>query len=676
MVSIIQSKKSSGTLKLYVDYRSGTSNDFSGNDNHGTFSGDPYFNRDGIYFDGNNDYTNHGDPVELDFGTSDFTIVFTIKTRTTAANDVVSKRNGVGNTLGFMCSVTATGEIFTEIDDGAGNEVNLTSAGTVNDGTIHTATFAYDRSGSVTCYIDGLLDANSAVISSVGTISNAVNFLIGVNGNGTRDYKDNVLAVAAFSELLTATEIAQVTSELEEQTWPKMPVKQSASSLAPATGVDPVASWEMKPTGDILPDLVGNNPGTIFGSLIHSKSLQGNAMYFPGVAGNNVRVTSSAGVNVTTGDFTLTCWVRTTSASAIMRLMDKKTAVLDPNGVGYTIGINASGQLIGGIGDGTAFISDETVLNTVAIDDGLWHFVVAQFDRSSTVTGFVDDTSTGGTSISAVTGTLTNATNLRIGEASDAQTEPFTGELLYPTLFKRRLTTNDRQNLFNQGIESLPFKTDWGVTQSPANVTAGFMENSPFIVSTGAYKIGVSTINSNPVKVIQNVTAGLAYATVNVGVSATEAAYGQWEWYMKKGADGNAIFIQFIADTIGNISATGQDGYNVKVDANESFLIQKSVNGSASTIYQTAGGYINNNQWYKIRITRTFSNVFTVYVDDVLAPASGASGTNPFTDSSTTAGQYFIVDLDAADMVAYSNLTGNFGVKTSSTISVGGIASA
>jgi hypothetical protein len=68
--------------------------------------------------------------------------------------------------------------------------------------------------------------------------------------------------------------------------------------------------------------------------------------------------------------------------------------------------------------------------------------------------------------------------------------------------------------------------------------------------------------------------------------------------------------------------------------------------------------YIKNFIWYRVRITRTITGIFTVWIkgdifsDWTLISTIGGSGTNPATDNTHTTSRYFVLDLDTNDCVA------------------------
>jgi hypothetical protein len=69
----------------------------------------------------------------------------------------------------------------------------------------------------------------------------------------------------------------------------------------------------------------------------------------------------------------------------------------------------------------------------------------------------------------------------------------------------------------------------------------------------------------------------------------------------------------------------------------------------------SATSYVNINQWYHVKVTRTKAGVFTVWKDGTLLDVSGGSGSNPVTDTNHTTSVFTVLDLDAGDRVANFN---------------------
>ena len=619
-MSIIQSKITSGTCKLYLDFRNGATSDLSGNSNTGVVNGNPVFNRDGLNLDGTGDYLNCGDPAELDFGTGDFTVCYGIKTNTASAIDVISKRNGTTNVIGFNVGID-TGKPYFEIDDGAGNEVNGSGdTVNINDGNIHWITIAFDRSGDSTIYVDGVADGTDT-ISSVGTIDNVIDFLIGRNGDTSREYFGSILGLVAFNELLTATEVSQLTGELSTKTFTQKVVnKVQSDKLIDDRETGLVGAWDMNPLGQTVVDLTGNGKhGTINGSVTQQDSIFGHTLLFDGTTG--YIAIGNTGQTVQTVAF----WVNTFSTTEDF---------IDLDGGTHTIEVAAGTVTATGFDTPIIYID-----NTAAATDftsSNWHRVVV-----TTATGFT-------------------ASNLNIGKETIYLDGSLSGLELYSDEKDATWVTAD----YLKGAELLQFKTDWGAYATEQNVTAGYIGNTPWKRSTGTWKVSTDTINGHVCKVLENVAAGVAYTKIkDLFMGSSDAAFGTWEFWLYKGGNANATFLQFMADEIGTITATGQDGYNLKIDANEALLLQESTNASSAALCNTANAYVTHSTWYGFKITRRYDGQFTIYIKggsfgEEWTLVSVAGGTNPTTDITTTSSTYIVFDFDAGDKLAISDNNG------------------
>jgi hypothetical protein len=105
------------------------------------------------------------------------------------------------------------------------------------------------------------------------------------------------------------------------------------------------------------------------------------------------------------------------------------------------------------------------------------------------------------------------------------------------------------------------------------------------------------------------------------------------------------------------MNATGQDGYTININNDEGVYLVRSVNAATTSLTASAASYIAIQTKYSIRVTRRYDGAFTTYIKGgaytnwTSVSVTGGSGTNPYTDASTTSSKYFILDLDAGDKV-------------------------
>jgi len=667
-MSIIQQKLTSGTLKAFWDCRALTVADLTGVNGDGTFTGTPAFQKNkGILLNGVDQYFTSGD-IDI---TGAITIAALVNPNTFNHTGGGNFPRIVDKSGSYGLFVNSTG-IVSFFQNGPSDETTASlTAVKLGEDTLIAGTFS-TSSGERKVFLNGI--KNNEETGITGTIDqNATAVVLGDNDAHNRKWNGGISAIAIFQEELTELEVAQLTDEMKNYEWPQKAFSKARTDVTPPASLGAITAWNMQPINGNVTDIVGGNDGIVGVGLYYNRSILGDSMVFPGATGAVIRVPDATDVEAGTGDFTLGYWVKTTATGSIMRIMDKRGADFGAAGAGYTVGMSATGTTIGGIGDGTTSISDETVLHAGVINDGLWHLVLCEFDRDGNARAFVDNTAGAATSIATITDTLNNVADLYIGQQSYAAAEAFDGELTSPMIFKKTLSITEKNFLFDLGAKAIPFKTDWGVKQSVANVTSGQIENSVFIRNTGTWQIAINEIKEDAVKVLKCISSGVAYADMLVGgQNATQSAYGTWEFWLYKGADANASFVQFVSTEIGAIDATGQDGYYAEFDATEAFVLGVTSNGTPTEIYKTAAGYLTNDQWYKIKITRTFNGVFTFSLDEVDLPASGAVGTNPVTNTDVTEGRYFNADLDTDDMISYSDIKGDHTINTTQTISTGG----
>jgi hypothetical protein len=165
----------------------------------------------GFSFDGVSGYVDFGTGVG-NFGTSDFTAEFWIKTTSARIEYLLGKRPGCGHASFWDIRLDANGVLEANVDqDTLGNNyVDVISAHAVNNGAFHHV--AMVRQGaSLSLYVDGVLDGSS-VGTGVAAISNSGSVTAGKDGcsgfNPSLHYFTGVLdEIALYTRALSAIEI-------------------------------------------------------------------------------------------------------------------------------------------------------------------------------------------------------------------------------------------------------------------------------------------------------------------------------------------------------------------------------------------------------------------------------------------------------------------------------------
>lgn len=161
-------------------------------------------------------------------------------------------------------------------------------------------------------------------------------------------------------------------------------------------------------------------------------------------------------------------------------------------------------------------------------------------------------------------------------------------------------------------------------------------------------------------KYLENLSAG------TIAIPSNQA-YGEWSFDWYKGADINALAVIPI---IANILVYPNEiaSYNITFNATESIVFEKWNLATGGQLSRTSASYFANNTWYRVKVTRTQSGVFTLLIKGgAFTPTAGydgwtlistaGAGTNPVTDTSYTTSNYFVLDMDAGDRVTNIKLT-------------------
>jgi len=136
----------------------------------------------------------------------------------------------------------------------------------------------------------------------------------------------------------------------------------------------------------------------------------------------------------------------------------------------------------------------------------------------------------------------------------------------------------------------------------------------------------------------------------------SKQAYGTWEFDLYKGADANNLNVALISNKI--LGYPNINGYWFLAYSDERLYIMKTSSPTGSTVMRTTTAYFKINTWYRVKITRTLSGEFTLYIkgesfgSDYFLVDSLDLGTNPATDTTYTTSEYFIMDLDTGDRIA------------------------
>jgi len=441
--------------------------------------------------------------------------------------------------------------------------------------------------------------------------------------------------------------------------WPTITKATSQASLE----VDPnetglVSGWNMKPVNNTVVDQgpYGNN-GTLSSNISFEKTPLGDTAVFQ--AGHNgIQINGVGGdVDVTKG--TLSGWINLDdyASSTYKHLF----FISYSSGHRIRLGADNNNKL-------SAYYqssSTKQVTTSIALYRGWIHVGMTWDTTAGELKMYINGVQSGST-VTGLSVIDTAFSSASIGINGTGGSERFLGKAVKPEMFNEVKSENWFAKEYAKGRTAL-FKTDFCANASVASeggTIGAFLSNTPFQFgdTTCRYKVSSDTINGTPVKVIECTTAGVVYIPTSVfGQTPTEAAYGTWEFWANK-TDTGSIYIYFINDLS---VLTSSNGYYTLLTGGEAVSSGTRTAGSNVADF-TSSEVISANQWNRFKVTRTPAGIFTTYLNDTSITAN--TGNNPFTDTTFTTSNYIVLDLDAGDKIALSDVGGNLAFKKTLTV--------
>lgn len=195
---------------------------------------------------------------------------------------------------------------------------------------------------------------------------------------------------------------------------------------------------------------------------------------------------------------------------------------------------------------------------------------------------------------------------------------------------------------------------EWGIHVDSA-VASGRLGGSPLEIISGGGNVGVTTdtIEGETVKVVEG--SGATVVGMRVQEPHDEAAYGTWDFWLKRGSSSQHPDVVLFGDAWTGLGGA-QNGYALTWTAAEAIELDKRTGGSGSVVMKTDSSYLTGTDWHRFRVTRSAAGEWTVYVDGVALDVTGGSGTNPATENTHTTGQYITVQLESGDAIAWAGI--------------------
>jgi hypothetical protein len=637
---MIDDLRRAGQLALYWDLRSGTFLDFSGRGFNGTVSGTcgsprPWFDArpSGIV------------TTAAALPADNYSVCCLLGSRhyTPAASQYVIYVDAT------HYAVLGTGGLFSVYGGGTiRNSASVVGGQSIGWNHVTGATGAVYRDGVSIGAFSGVLDA---VTLAAGT-----KYFFNASG-GASPLAYGIKALVITSAVLSATQHSQLVGDLlSEIRWPTRPATRSYHDISvnPKT---PNLFWAPKLSEPMVNGVLVDTSPNCYNSTVHTGAHKVPPIYNKDSYGGSFNYTGTYHITgpVTfprSNDFTMVAVVKPTSFTNY-----PSVGGLNAYWMMYFWQITpttASLYHFNGVADfqcpGVVIRRDQTyfLANVVNPDDSVSFYVNGEF--IATVAG-----AGGGHGLS----TLVAGTNGGYD---------FWGNIYRLEIYLGALSAADVSRLYDQsGIKQIGYSSDWGSPVSTA-IRGGIANSSlettgfRFGSATPRYSVDVSTINGSAVKTIKCNTAGHIYLPVSeLGQTPQESAYGTTEFSFNKASNVNDIWVYFISQTSGTYLTTGGPGYVCRITGTGIEVRRVNGVGSTTTIMVAGSVVLTNPTWYTIRITRSYSGVFTMWI-------KGGSYTNwtlvgTATDNTHTTSNYIVIDNDANDMISLGSVDGEYTIK-------------
>ena len=417
-------------------------------------------------------------------------------------------------------------------------------------------------------------------------------------------------------------------------------------SVQEVTGL--VAAYNMQKVGNTLVDISGNgNNGTIIKSLVSTK----NGLQF----NSDGYIDTTSGAYIGTGDFSISARLRYSAIVSHKTICGK-----------YTDSATA-GILFIALSDNTIQLKVSNGVNSITVNTTLTYTnklisVTAIGSRSGNIAIYVDGVLA--SSLVSIVSASGDLGRIRYIGNDAGLNYKFDGEIADLRIHNRVLTQAEITAYHNSFV--LPTLVEDFSDAGADGITKTDAPAREWERVSGTWKVGQIT-TADPV--LPTITSGTKYLEcVTAGTIAipSNTAYGTWEWDWYKGADTNQIILSIVSGVPFVQTATS---YYFVFGGSETLGMVYNSN----ILYITANAYLSNNTWYRMKITRSNTGVFTTLIKGgaftptagydgwTLLSVSGGAGSNPVTDTTTTTSNYFVVNLSAGDRVA--NIAIRDGIK-------------
>ena len=281
-------------------------------------------------------------------------------------------------------------------------------------------------------------------------------------------------------------------------------------------------------------------------------------------------------------------------------------------------------------------------------------------NSTKTLTVTINGVFAGSCVFATAIGTTSFESILNVGNYAGKQ---INGTIKDITIYNKVISTPEIKQYHNQFNEVILHEKFEDMAVGSAKLPNGWIKNG------GSFVCGESTTNDAVIKSIRKGTKYLRCVTAGIVAIPSKWVNGTMEFSLYKNTLNNTTQIGLISDII-KLGVWNGFGYMFWFYQNNSISMYRINNTGGTNVITTSPNYISNNTWYRIRITRTTSGTFTIYIlggnftswtlvgdtnkDGVMnnQDAQWGSGSNPVSDTTYNSSSYFVIDLDANDRVS------------------------
>ena len=446
---------------------------------NGALSGDARWQGNRLAFDGNDDYVNFGDVLNV--GLSDFTV--RVVAATTGSDFSLLAKSRAAQATGRWYLLYTGGAMLAQITDPSVSALGPTWTTTsILDGAPHCITATFSRSGNATIYSDGVIQMASTIAAfSAVDLTTTYPLLMGKYNNTDGSVSGNILplngtisSAAMWMRCLSPTEVMAdyresragfptLLNRVRVPIGPKRtPVTPRGSALTLNRGIPrigainrshPLASgllacWRALPDmerGTKWRDLAGKNDGT----LVNGPVWRADGLSFDG-SSHYVSVADSP--TLTPAAISVSAWIYVTGGEGTYRgIVTKGNGSNDQS---FALQINNSTNRIefwvSSNGTTIASVFGTTAFTAAAGNLNVWKHVTGTYDGTSYkiyVNGVLEGTDT------VVTGALWDSSSaISIGKWAGGFSDYFPGRMNDIRIYNRALSATEVASLYRDPL--------------------------------------------------------------------------------------------------------------------------------------------------------------------------------------------------------------------------------